>query len=328
MRFGLLSYAHVHAPGYAAAIAGLPEADLVAIYDDNPARLSEATERLGVSGHQDAAELLGRDDIDAVLIMAENAKHRGLTEAAAAAGKHVLCEKPLATSRNDGLAMIAACERADVGLGVVFPMRYNQSAILLREIVRSGEIGEPLAIKATNPGRVPPGWFTDPALSGGGAVMDHVVHVADLLRWIFETEIEKVYAEVDTLLNPGMAVDDVGLLMLTLSNGLTASLDASWSRPRRWPTWGGLTIDVIGDRGVAAMDAFNATITLVEDSGPRHELLAWGDGSDVELIRGFIQAIERGETPPISGVDGLRATDVALCAYQSAASGAPVTCPR
>src|SRR5215217_3581961 len=186
MRFGLLSYAHVHAPEYTAAIANLPESDLVAIYDDNPTRLTEATVRFGVPGYATPGELLARDDIDAVLIMAENVRHRALVEAAAAAGKHVLCEKPLATSHNDGVAMIDACDAAGVKLGIVFPMRYSRAAIALRDLVRSGAIGEPLAIKATNPGRVPPGWFTDPELSGGGAIMDHVVHVADLLRLIFD----------------------------------------------------------------------------------------------------------------------------------------------
>lgn len=327
MRFGLLSYAHVHAPGYTAAIADLPETELVAIYDDNPTRLTEATNRFGVAGYATPDDLLERDDIDAVLVMAENALHRPLVETAAAAGKHVLCEKPLATSHEDGLAMVDACEKAGVKLGIVFPVRYNRAAIALRDLVRSGEIGAPLAIKATNPGRVPPGWFTDPELAGGGAVMDHVVHVADLLRWIFDEEIVQVYAEVDTLLNPGMAVDDVGLLMMTLSNGLTASLDASWSRPKRWPTWGGLTIDVIGERGVVAMDAFNSSAILVENTGPRHELLGWSDGADAALLRDFIGAIERDEPPPISGLDGLRAMDVALAAYQSAATGAPVRTP-
>lgn len=324
MRFGLLSYAHVHAPGYAAALADLPETDLVAIYDDNATRLVDATNRFGVVGYASPAELLARDDIDAVLVMAENARHRGLVEAAAAAGKHVLCEKPLATTHEDGVAMIQACEAEGVKLGIVFPVRYNQAAITLRDLVRSGEIGRPLAVKATNPGRVPPGWFTDPNLAGGGAIMDHVVHVADLLRWMFDEEIEQVYAEVDTLLNPGLAVDDVGLLMMTLSNGLTASLDASWSRPKRWPTWGGLTIDVIGERGVAAMDAFNTSATLVENTGPRHELLGWGDGADHALIRDFVRAIERDEPSPVSGLDGLRALDVALAAYRSAATGVPV----
>ena len=157
--------------------------------------------------------------------------------------------------------------------------------------------------------------------------MDHTVHVADLLRWIYETEIVRVYAEAGTLLNPGLPVEDVGVMMLTLQNGVTASLDASWSRPSNWPTWGGLTIEVIGEKGVAAMDAFNASVTYVETSASHHEWLSWSDGADAALVRGFIQAVERGDDPPITGVDGLKALDVALCAYRSAATGLPVDCP-
>ena len=326
MRFGVLGFAHVHAPGYTACIASLPEAELVAIADSDLDRLSDACARFGVAGCSTTAELVARGDIDAVLVMAENTRHREMVEAAAAAGKHVLCEKPLAATRADGQAMIDACRRAGVKLGVVFPVRFSRAAHALRDLLDRGEIGRPLTVKATNPGRVPPGWFTDPTLAGGGAVMDHTVHLVDLLRWFFDTEIVQVYAEIDTLLHPGLPVDDVGLLMLTLANGITASLDASWSRPRHWPTWGGLTIEVVGERGVAAMDAFRGALTLIEDGGPSHELLAWDDGADVRLVRGFIEAVERGEDPPVSGEDGLRALEVALAAYRSAAARAPVAC--
>src|SRR5438094_400261 len=104
--------------------------------------------------------------------------------------------------------------------------------------IADGAIGEVLAVKGTNHGSLPPGWLTDPALAGGGAVMDHTVHVADLLRWILEREFVSVYAEIDTLLHPGLPVDDCGTLLLEMEGGVFASLDPSWSRPRTFPTWG------------------------------------------------------------------------------------------
>jgi predicted dehydrogenase len=323
----MLGFAHVHAPGYAACLATIPDAELVAVADDQPERLADAVRRFGGEPYDDPVALLGRGDVEAVVVMAENARHRELVVAAAEAGKHVLCEKPLATTRADGLAMVETCRERGVKLGTVFPVRFNPAAIALRQAIEDGAIGAPLAVKATNPGQVPPGWFTDPALAGGGAVMDHTVHVADLLRWIFGREIVEVYAEVDTLLHRGLPVDDVGVLMLRLAGGLTASLDASWSRPKSWPTGAGLTMEVVGEGGVVAMDAFRANLQLVEDRGPSHRLLPWAGGGDAALVEDFMAAVREDREPLVTGEDGLRALEVALCAYESARRREPVACP-
>ena len=328
MKFGFLGFAHVHAAGYAECLRALDGAELVAIADDDEARLRDAVARFGGDSYPSVDDLLRRDDVDAVIVMSETSRHRRYVEAAAAAGKHVLCEKPIATTHADGVAMVAACRDAGVKFQTIFPTRFNPPAIALRRMVRDGAIGRPLAVKATNPGQMPPGWFGDPTLAGGGAVMDHVVHVADLLRWTFDQEIVRVYAEVDTRLHPGSAVDDVGVLMLTLSGGITASLDASWSRPKTWPTWGGLTMEVVGERGVIAMDAGAETVELFDDREPRHALVSWGGGSDLQLLQAFIDAVRDDTDPPITGEDGLRAMEVALCAYESARRSEPVACPN
>lgn len=328
MKFGFLGFAHVHAAGYAQLIRDLDDAELVGIADPDESRLGDAVARYGGDPYPDHRALLQRDDLDAVVVMSETARHRELVEAAAAAGKHVLCEKPIATSREDGVAMLAACRAAGVKFQTIFPTRFNPPAIALRRAVRDESIGRPLAVKATNPGKMPPGWFGDPALAGGGAVMDHVVHVADLLRWTFDQEVVRVYAEVDTRLHAESAVDDVGVLMLTLSDGLTASLDASWSRPATWPTWGGLTMEVVGERGVIAMDAGAEVVELFDDREPRHALVSWGSDSDRRLLQAFIDAVRDDTAPPITGEDGLRAMEVALCAYESAKRGEPVDCPE
>jgi UDP-N-acetylglucosamine 3-dehydrogenase len=324
---GIISFAHVHANGNAHCLAQLPDVELVAIADSDQVRLRDAVDRFGGDAYADYRDLLARGDIEAVLVTSPNAEHREHVIAAAKAKKHVLCEKPIATSRADGLAMVAACREHGVKFQTAFPVRFSAPAVSLRRMVREGAIGTPLAVKATNPGRYPGGWFGDPVLAGGGAVMDHTVHVADLLRWIFETEITRVYAEIDTRLHPDLPVDDVATVMLTLSNGLIASLDPSWSRPNAWPTWGGLTMDVIGDRGVISMDAFSQNLQLVEDRGPSHLFVPWAEGGDLAMIRGFVDAICNDSDPPVTGEDGLRAVEVALCAYESARRHEAVGCP-
>jgi predicted dehydrogenase len=324
----MLSFAHQgHAASYAACLQDIPGVELAAIWDDEAARGQQYADQFAAPFYADYRDLLARDDIAAVVVTAENARHHELVLAAAAAGKHILCEKPLATTRADGLAMIAACREAGVKLQIAFPMRFSPSAIALRDAVRGGAVGTPLMVMATNPGRMPPGWFSDPALAGGGAVMDHTVHVADMLRWIFDREITSVYAEIDTRIHPGLPTDDVGLLLLGLDGGISASLDASWARAKTWPIWGGLTMDVIGDQGVLSLNAFNQNVQLYDDRQGRYALLPFTPGGDPPLVQAFIDAIRHDTTPPVTGEDGLRALEVALCAYESARRHEPVICP-
>jgi predicted dehydrogenase len=327
MKVGIISFAHLHANSNAACLAQVPDVELAVIADSDEVRLQMAVDQFGGDACTDYRELLFRDDIVAVLITSPNAEHKEHVIAAAQAKKHILCEKPIATTRADGLAMVAACREHGVKFQTAFPVRFSAPATALRKMIRDGAVGTPLAVKATNPGRYPGGWFGDPALAGGGAVMDHTVHVADLLRWIFDAEITRVYAEIDTRLHPDLPVDDVATLMLTLSNGVFASLDPSWSRPRTWPTWGGLTLEVIGDRGVLSMDAFGQHLHLIEDRGPSHVFVPWAEGGDLAMIRSFIDAIRNDTEPFVTGEDGLRAMEVALCAYESAKRHEPVACP-
>ncbi len=323
---GIISFAHVHAPAYAEALAAQPGANLVAIADDDPRRGTTMAARFGVDYASDTAELLARPDIDAVIVTSENARHAGHVVAAARAGKHILCEKPLATTRADAVEMIEACREAGVVLQTAFPMRFSPPVLALRDALADGAVGTPLAVMATNHGRMPAGWFSDPILAGGGAVMDHTVHVADLLRWILGREVVSVYAEADTRMHPGIAVDDVGMLLLTFEGGLFASLDASWSRPKSWPTWGGLTIEVIGDAGVIAMDAFDQNVQHYDDREGAFRLVPHGEGGDPEMVAAFIAAARDGSPPPVTGEDGLRALEVVLAAYASAASHRPEPC--
>ena len=326
VRLGIVSFAHHHNYGFAAGALTLPGVGIAAVWDADPAVGAEAAARFGTGFEPDLDALLRRDDVDAVIIGSENVNHAKHAIAAANAGKHVLCEKPLATTVEDAQAMVDACERNGVKLQTAFPVRFIPSTIALRDAVRAGAIGKPLMVAARNPGRCPMGWFVDPALSGGGAVMDHTVHVVDVLRWVFDAEVTEVYAEVATRIHD-IPVDDIGLLMLKLSNGVAASLDTSWLRPATWPIWGGVTIEVIGEEGVLSLDAFADVLEVAETINGTYTWRPTESEGDAGMVRGFVEAI-RNDTPTApSGLDGLRAVEVTLAAYASARSGAPVAIP-
>jgi len=323
VRVAILSFAHLHAYGYAAILTGLPNVEVVVIADDDAERGQAAAAQFGTTWVSDYRDVVARDDIDCVVICSENIHHKALTIAAAEAGKHVLCEKPLATTVEDAQAMIDACKQHGVKLQTAFPVRFNAAIVALRDAVRNGAIGEALSISARNPGKCPGGWFVDPTLSGGGAVIDHTVHVVDALRWIFDAEVAEVYAEIDTRTHD-IPVDDTGLLMMKLSNGIPVSLDTSWSRPENWPTWGKVSIDIIGETGVLFADTSANSYEIAESRGPSFSWLPIEASGDPEMVTSFIDAVRNDTELQVTGEDGLRALQVALCAYESASKRAPV----
>jgi UDP-N-acetylglucosamine 3-dehydrogenase len=324
VRVAIVSFAHGHAHGYAWCLKANPDAELVLIADDDEARGQAAADLYGVPWIADYREAVTRDDIDAVIVCSENVRHKEMTIAAAEAGKDVLCEKPIATTVEDAREMIAACAAHGVKLQMAFPVRFNAATVALKDAVKAGRIGAPLIIAARNPGTSPHDWFEKPELSGGGAVIDHTVHVVDVLRWMFDTEVDEVYAEIDNLMYDN-AADDTGLLMMKLGNGIPVSLDTSWSRPANNPIWGGVMIEVIGETGVLSLDAYHNNIELIEIQGPTNGRVPAEVTGDPEMVAAFISAVKDDTAPTVTGVDGLRAMEVALAAYTSAKSHELVT---
>jgi len=322
-KIGIMSFAHMHANAYAACLNELPEAELVAVWDDNAKRGREAAKRYGANFVGDRDRFLELD-LDGVIVTSENVKHRAMVEAAAAAGKWVLCEKPLATTVADAKAIIAACKKAKTGLGTAFPCRFSPPLIEAASLVQSGEYGELYAASCTNHGQCPGGWFAREDLSGGGATMDHTVHVADLLRWMTGREFVWVYCENGMLVHDKLGTDDVGSLHMEMEGGLQVSHVASWSRCGSFPTWGDVTLEIVAEKGVIAVDAFNQKLDVYNDDAMRAEWAYWGGNPDLGLVKDFVSSCDERRAPSVTGPDGLRALAVAVAAYQSAKSGRKV----
>ncbi|MGA7128522.1 MAG: Gfo/Idh/MocA family oxidoreductase, partial [Chthoniobacterales bacterium] len=159
-----------------------------------------------------------------------------------------------------------------------------------------------------------------------GAAMDHIVHLADLLRWSFQAEIVEVYAELDNLFRAGdQQVDTAGLLLVKLSNAVQASIDCSWSRPTSYPRWGHLKMEVIGERGVAVMDSFAQHLTLYSKGAGRNpDWVGFGPDPNQPMIREFVDSIREQREPSVTWNDGYQALRVVLAAYESAQSNQPV----
>jgi predicted dehydrogenase len=330
VKIAILSFEHVHAPGYAQALQQLPEAQFVAFADDNAARRKRVEKMYPrVRSYSSWKALLKREDCQAVIVTSANVRHAEMVVAAAAAGKHILCDKPIATRITDAEKMIAAAQKHGVKFMIAFPVRYSAAIKRAKQIISAGDLGEIYAIKTTNQGYYPGSWFADKRLAGGGAIMDHTVHCVDLLRYLMEEEIVEVYAESATKLNP-LRAEDCGLIMMRMQRGAFASLDTSWSRPKSYKTWGGVTLAFKGSRGNLFIDCFPTSMdvyqneTLPAQAGMRHTSYSMGDDMDLYMVKDFVRAIESGGEVPITGEDGLRALEVAIAAYSSIAKRQPV----
>lgn len=316
VKIGVMSFAHMHAYGYANCLKQLPGVDFVGVADEDTARAKEAAKRFGVKAFASYDDMLA-SDIDGVIVTSENVNHRRHVVVAAQASKHVMCEKPISVSKADAEAMVEVAKRAGVKLMTAFPCRYHPAFARLKQAVTGGELGKILAIKGTNQGMCPGGWFVDKRLSGGGAVIDHTVHLVDLMRHMTGAEPARVYAEIDNRMYGG-DFDDTGVLSVDFTNGMFVTIDASWSRPKSYPFWGNVNMDVIGTEGTANMTMFAQKIDQFCDETNQHTYTYWGDNMDLGLVEAFARCIREDAPPPITGEDGLKALEVALAAYESA----------
>lgn len=318
IRVGVMSSAHMHAWGYAGGLKKNPEAILAGIWDADVARGQAFAAQFETTAFLTADALF--EASEAIMITCENKLHADYVEMAAGAGKHILCEKPLATTEAEWDRMRTAVERAGVKLMTAFPCRYSPAFRRLKERVDAGEIGAIQAICATNRGRNPGGWFIQTELSGGGAMIDHVVHVTDLLRVLLKADPISVQAFTGNNMY-GQDWEDTAMLTLEFPGGLFVTLDSSWSRPLSYKTWGDVTMNVVGEKGVIELNMFGQGFDQYVNDPRGIHLVGFGSDLDAGLVDDFLKCVRDDTQPPVTGHDGWKASQVALAGYESARTG-------
>ncbi len=334
-RFAILSFAHYHANFWAEAIGQMPgEAVLAGIWDDDPSRGQEAAARFGTTYEPDLEMLLANSD--AAGIVSETAKHRELIEACAEAGVHVFCEKPLATTLEDAIAVRAIENAGGIVIRQNFPKRTDPINEELLNLIRSEVLGTPALVRIRHGHRhgLDSGfraqWYADPVQSGGGTLIDEGVHAADLLRWFFG-DPDEVSAAVTTHL-PGLDVEDTASAVYLWPSGLLAEVTMSWTFVAAEQS-----IEVFGPAGTAVLDGVDiASRTIATQPYLRWYLL---DGDEVvtrsstlvprfaagdfhhEGPKRFIRFLRGGPDGLATVEDGIEALEMVLAAYRSAASG-------
>lgn len=169
-------------------------------------------------------------------------------------------------------------------------------------------------------------------MAGGGAVMDHTVHLADVLRWMLDVEVKSVYAEVDSFFGAG-DTDDTAIVTLDLeggpvADGAFATIDPSWSRGDGYPTWGDVTLRIAGTSGVLDVDPFAQPLRTFDHMKGTPSWSYVGEDMNALMLADFVRGVTEGEPSGASGLDGLRTLEIVLAAYHSGKDHEPKTVKR
>lgn len=338
LRVGLIGCGNIAAKAHAPALYAIDGVQVVGVCDPTPARrlplqvMFDLPPSASVENYQDLLAL----GVDYVALSTPQQFRRPILEACAAAGVHVLSEKPIATVPADAAAMIATMRAANLRYGLCHNWYFYPELILAHELIQAGAIGK-LGHALINllglpdyPGAAEyrPQWRHDAAEAGGGILMD-IVHAVYVSEWFLGGPVRSVSAVVDNLSHPGEAVEDFTLLHLAGDHGYT-TVQLWWGGGANGFEFSGTT-----GRLMLFYDNYNifSTIqnfTVVNQAG-RQDFAPRGPRQEFENFIGlhtdFIEAIRTGRDPIAPAEAGQRTLEVALAAYLSAATGQVVRLP-
>jgi len=323
LRWGLIGASTIaaqHMIGAIRANGGEVTAVMSASADRSATFAREHAIARGVSGLD---ELLGADDLDAVYISTTNELHRDQVFAAAAAGKHVLCEKPLALTLGDARAMVARCHERGVVMGTNHHLRNAATHRAMREAIKAGRIGRPLFARVFHAVYLPPnlqGWRIDKPQAGGGVILDITVHDADTLRFVLDDEPASVTAMTSQGGMGREGLEDGVMGVVRFASGVLAQFHDAFTT--RYATTG---FEVHGEDG-----SLIGTDCMTQ--APKGEvLLRTKDGAAplaiahenlyARSVRLFQEAVAGRGSPAATGEDGIKSLGVALATREAARTG-------
>lgn len=343
---GLIGHAH------AAGVLKSPGARLIAVADRDRARMEAYAIRYGApAGYTEVGELLARSDLDVVIVCTPNDSHCAIVEAALAAGKHVMVQKPMARTVSEADRMIRAAERAGRTLMVAFCELFHPAFRKARDLIRQGAVGEVFLV-ATIFGwckGATDSWKWDAAVAGGGFLIDGLIHHVASVLWMTGMECRTVYAETGTLASTA-TVEDTGMILLRGPRTM-AQLGGSMRLREPSPQFGGSfkeRVEVFGTRGtIQILPLERPSLRLYSEGGvvpagvngwiaPTLEWTPYDERSLslhfnadedpwVRLHRHFFRGIRGEERIESDGAFGRRVQSVIEAAYESARTRAVIS---
>ncbi len=335
--FGVIGTGIVGGAWHAHVYARMPEAKLVGVCDLNEERASDIAKKYNVgSVYTDYRKLLENPEIKAVSIATPDFAHREIAVAAAEAGKHILVEKPLATTVEDAEAIIAAAKKAGVKLMVDFHNRLSPPFVNAKESIQKQEIGKPTYIYAKLSNTT---WVATqmlPWASKSSALWFLASHMTDMAHWLLEDEPRRVYAVSRSGILKGMGVDtqDFHVAIVEFKGGAVVTLENAWILPETEPNVFNLKLEVLGSKGAIYVNTSDhrAIEKYTTESASLPDVMGITFGGDsprmsgfvLEAIARFVDAVVHDSPVLATGEDGLMVTRVLTAVTESAATGRPV----
>jgi UDP-N-acetylglucosamine 3-dehydrogenase len=315
-----------HAPEYAHNDA----AEIVAFCDPNIERATLMAEEYGGKVYADYLEMFENQALDAVSVCTPNLYHAPISIAAARAGFHVLCEKPMAASEAEAIRMNAAAKDSGVILMVGHNQRLMPAHQKAKEILQSGDLGKVLTFRTAfgHPGPESwsadgkDSWFFQKDIAIVGAMGDLGIHKADLIRWLLDDEVVEISAFVETLHKVNTRVDDNAICILRMNQGSIGTLTASWTYYKGEDN----STLLYCERGVIKIGTDPVDQLIVEKTDgtiQRYNVGAISTNTGQThsgVIDSFIYSILTKTPPAMSGEDGMKSLKVILAALESAES--------
>jgi 1,5-anhydro-D-fructose reductase (1,5-anhydro-D-mannitol-forming) len=325
----------------APAIGLTPDSELIAVLSRDQGRADSFAENHGAQvGYSNIDDLLADSRVDVVFVASPNAMHLEHTTKVAKAGKHVLSEKPMATSVDDADAMIQVCQENGVRLGLGFELRFHPAHILAKDLVSHGKLGRVRLLQGHwgrgergEPEHLPRtglrGWWEDPVAMGGGSViMGLGVHVFDLMRFVTGQEITEVVAMTDGQTD-AQPLEHIASMALRLEDGTIANVSCGRMLPDTlnnftvYGTDGRFTgTATVWEARMGSLEVVSETVNQTQDF--EYDYLA----NFVAELSDFHSALKEDREPAATGPDGLRSTEVNSAVIESAKTGRSVKIDR
>ena len=354
--FGIIgagTIALIHAQAIAAMSAAVPGkggtsggVKLTAILGRDRARVQPLAERFGAEAMDDADAFFARPDVQVVVICTPSGTHTELGIQAAAAGKHVVVEKPIDVTLERARSLVLACDQHRVRLGVIFQSRFMPAVALIKKAIDRGRLGRLYVVDAyvkwfrSQAYYEAARWRGTRALDGGGALINQAIHTVDLAQH-FAGPPASIYGITQRRHHPYIESEDTALALVKYRDGAAGVIEATTSI---YPGFA-RRVEVHGEKGSIVLDGNDIGVWQLADSDEEEAELERlravkpdrSDGASNPMnldisahqrqLEDFVTAVRQGRAPAIDGREGLKALEMVLAVYRSAETGVPVSLP-